>query len=110
MENFDVSKSSISAEDMLDGVDFINEFVGELAEFPNRLTGTENETACARSIRNRLHDESSVKTRLEAYYAYPLLGRGALPFLGIWYMVSLVLYFVSFAGGRVAGALLWGKC
>ncbi|MBR4801154.1 MAG: hypothetical protein IK048_05770 [Clostridia bacterium] len=106
MENFDVSKSSISAEDMLDGVDFINEFVGELAEFPNRLTGTENETACARSIRNRLHDESSVKTRLEAYYAYPLLGRGALPFLGIWYMVSLVLYFVSFAGGRVAGALL----
>ncbi len=106
METFDVTKSVISAEDMLDGVDFINEFAGELATFPNRLTGTENETACARAIRNRLHDESEVKTRLEAYYATPLLGRGALPFLGVWYLASLLLYFVSFAGGRVAGALL----
>ena len=106
MSTFDVSKSKISAEDMLDGVDFIDEFTNELAGFPDRLTGSEAETACARAIRNRLHDESSVKTRLEAYYAYPLLGRGALPFLGIWYMVSLVLYFVSFAGGKVGGALL----
>ena len=106
METFDVSKSVISAEDLLDGVDFIDEFVGELAEFPNRLTGTENETACARAIRNRLHDESEVKTRLEAYSATPLLGRGALAFLGIWYLASLALYFVSFAGGRVGGALL----
>ena len=106
METFDVTKSVISAEDMLDGVDFINEFAGELSQFPNRLTGTENETACARAIRNRLHDESEVKTRLEAYYATPLLGRGALPFLGVWYLASLLLYFISFAGGRVAGALL----
>ena len=106
MESFDTTKSVISAEDMLDGVDFINEFSQELAGFPNRLSGSENETACARAIRNRLHDESEVKTRLEAFYSYPLLGRGALPFLGIWYLVSLVLYYVSFAGGRVAGILL----
>lgn len=106
MEAFDVTKSVISAEDLLDGVDFINEFAGELAQFSNRLTGTENETACARAIRNRLHDESEVKTRLEAYYATPLLGRGALPFLGVWYLASLLLYYVSFAGGRVAGTIL----
>ncbi|MBQ3754832.1 MAG: hypothetical protein II867_01555, partial [Clostridia bacterium] len=83
MSTFDLTKSKISAEDMLDGVDFIDEFTNELAGFPDRLTGSEAETACARTIRNRLHDESSVKTRLEAFYAYPLLGRGALPFLGI---------------------------
>ena len=106
MNEFDIAKTKISREDMIDGVDFINEFVGESAEFSKRLAGSENETACARAIRNRLHDESGVKTRLEAYYAYPLLGRGSLPLLGLWWMLALVLYFVSFAGGRVAGALL----
>ena len=106
MEPFDVTKSVISAEDMLDGVDFIGEFSNELAEYPSRLAGSENETACARAIRNRLHDESEVKTRLEAYYAHPLLGRGALSLMGVWYMVSLALYYVSFAGGKVGGALL----
>lgn len=106
METFDVTKSVVSAEDMMDGVDFIDDFSNELAGYPNRLTGTEQETACARAIRNRLHDESEVKTRLEAYYATPLLGRGALAFVGVWYLASLVLYYISFAGGRVAGALL----
>ena len=106
MEAFDVTKSVISAEDIMDGVDFIDDFSNELAGYPNRLTGTEQETACARAIRNRLHDESEVKTRLEAYYATPLLGRGALAFVGVWYLASLVLYYISFAGGRVAGALL----
>ena len=106
METFDIEKSVIAREDLTDGVDFIGEFVGELKDLPGKLAGSENETACARAIRNRLHDESEVKTRLEAYYAYPMLGRGSLPFLGLWYLLSLVLYYVSFAGGRVAGALL----
>ncbi len=106
METFDVTKSVISAEDLLDGVDFIDEFSNELSQYPNRLTGSEQETACARAIRNRLHDESEVKTRLEAYYATPMLGRGALAFVGVWYLASLVLYYISFAGGRVGGALL----
>lgn len=106
MNTFDTTKSIISAEDLLDGVDFINEFSNELATYPNRLTGTEEETACARAIRNRLHDESNVKTRLEAYKSYPMLGRGCFPFLGLWYALSLVLYYVSFVGNRIAGVLL----
>lgn len=106
MKTFDVEKSVIAREDLTDGVDFISGFAGETSMLSGRLAGSETETACAREIRNRLHDESAVKTRLEAYYAYPMLGRGSLPFLGLWYMLSLVLYYVSFAGGRVAGALL----
>lgn len=106
MNEFDIAKTKIAREEMMDSVDFINDFVGETTEFSKRLAGSESETACARAIRNRLHDESGVKTRLEAYYAYPLLGRGSLPLLGLWWMLSLALYFVSFAGGRVGGALL----
>ena len=106
MKTFDVEKSVIAREDLTDGVDFIGEFASETSELQGRLAGSETETACARVIRNRLHDEAKVKTRLEAYYVYPMLGRGSLPFLGLWYMLSLVLYYISFAGGRVAGALL----
>ena len=106
MSEFDIEKTKISREDLINKVDFIEDFVGETAKFSARLTGSENETACARAIRNSLHDESGVKTRLEAYYAYPMLGRGSLPLLGVWYVISLVLYFVSFAGNKGAGALL----
>lgn len=106
MKLFDSTKSVIPSEDLLDAADFIDAFSNELQRYPNRITGSENETACARAIRNRLHDETDAKTRLEAYRAYPLLGRGAFPFLGIWYLLSFVLYFVSFAGNQVAGILL----
>ncbi|MCQ2409239.1 MAG: hypothetical protein MJ068_01690 [Clostridia bacterium] len=106
MDTFDISKSIISGEDLLDGVDFINAFSNELSEYSGRITGTESETACARALRDRLHQESNVKTRLEAYKAYPLLGRGAFPLIGLWYVLSLALYYLSFAGGRIAGILL----
>ncbi len=106
MDTFDTTKSIVSSEDLTDGIDFVNEFSNELAKYPNRITGSENETACARAIRDRLQEETSAKTRLEAYRAYPLLGRGAFPFLGLWYALSFVLYFVSFAGGDLAGRLL----
>lgn len=106
MEMFDTSKSVISGEDLLDGVDFINAFSNELSVYSGRIAGTEAETACARALRDRLHQESNVKTRLEAYKAYPLLGRGAFPLIGLWYALSLALYFLSFAGGRIAGILL----
>ncbi len=106
MDTFDTTKSVVSSEDLTDGIDFVNEFSNELAKYQNRITGSENETACARAIRDRLQEETCAKTRLEAYRAYPLLGRGAFPFLGLWYALSFVLYFVSFAGGDLAGRLL----
>lgn len=106
MEAYDISKSVIEQEDLVDGVDFIEEFSNELQDYSNRITGSEGETACARAIRDRLHEETEATVRLEAYRAYPLLGRGAFPFLGIWYLLSFVLYLVSFAGGRIAGILL----
>lgn len=106
MDIFDSSKSVVSPEDLLDGVDFVSDFTAELAQYTNRLTGSANETAAARAIRNRLHDETNAKTRLEAFRAYPLLGRGVFPFLGLWYLLSFLLYYVSFAGGRLAGVLL----
>jgi len=106
MDTFDTTRSTISSEDLLDGVDFINDFSNELSVFPNRLTGTENETACARAIRDRLHQESNVKTRLEAYKAYPLLGRGAFPLIGVLYLFAITLYFLSFAGSPLAKVLL----
>lgn len=106
MDTFDGTKSAISNSDLVSGVDFIEEFSNELSNYPNRLVGTENEIATARAIRNRLHDESNVKTRLEAFKAYPLLGRGAFPLIGFWFMLSLLLYCVSFLGGKVGGILL----
>ncbi len=90
----------------MDGVDFIAEFSDELKKYSSRLAASENETACARAIRNRLHDETDAKTRLEAFKARPLSGRGSLLLLGVWYAVCYALYFVSFAGSRLTGILL----
>lgn len=53
-----------------------------------------------------MHDETDAKTRLEAFDASPLLGRGSFLLIGIWYAICYVMYFVSFAGGRVTGAML----
>lgn len=99
-------KTLLTEEDYEDATDFILHFSSELNAFPNRLTGTASETACARTIRSRLHDETDAHTRLEAYKSYPLLGRGAFPFWGLWSAAAYVLYFVSFAGGQIAGILL----
>ena len=102
----EIKKKAVSAEDLLDGGDFIVEFSDELKKYPHRITGSADETACARAIRNRLHDETDAKTRLEAFNAYPMFGRGSFLYLGIWYAVCYVIYFASFAGNRVAGALI----
>lgn len=106
MEIFDVEHSVLSAVALRDGVDFINEFSDELQRYDNRVTGSANETACARAIRRRLVNETDATVRLEAYKAYPLMGRGSLPFYGLWCLLCYVLYFVSFAGNRLAGILL----
>lgn len=106
MTGFEEKHSVINKEDMQSAMDFVEEFSRELSKYPHRITASKDETACARAIRNRLHDETDAKTRLEAFNASPLLGRGSFLLLGIWYALCYVVYFVSFAGGRVAGALV----
>ena len=106
MAIFDTDNSVVSHEDLHDGVDFICEFSAKLQKYRNRLTGSTNETACARAVRQTITDETGAQARLEAYRAYPLLGVGSLPFLGLWYLFSYVLYFISFAGKGLAGILL----
>ena len=103
---FDTDNSVVSHEDLHDGVDFICEFSAKLQKYRNRLTGSVNETACARAIRQTITDETGAQARLEAYRAYPLFGRGSFSFLAFWYLFSYVLYFVSFAGNKLAGILL----
>ncbi|MEG2540491.1 MAG: hypothetical protein RSB59_01770 [Clostridia bacterium] len=106
MKEVNTENCAISKEDLLDGGDFVAEYSVALGQFANRLAGTETETACARSIRDRLQSETGAKVRLEAFRAKPYVGRGMFPFLGLWFLFSMVLYYLSFAGGRVAGALL----
>lgn len=106
MTGFEEKHSVINKEDMQSAMDFVEEFSHELSKYPHRITASKDETACARAIRNRLHDETDAKTRLEAFNTPPLLGRGSFLLLGIWYAICYVVYFVSFAGGRVAGALV----
>ena len=106
MTGFEEKHSVINKEDMQSAMDFVEEFSHELSKYPHRITASKDETACARAIRNRLHDETDAKTRLEAFNAPTLLGRGSFLLLGIWYALCYVVYFVSFAGGRVAGALV----
>ena len=106
MTGFEEKHSVINKEDMQSAMDFVEQFSHELSKYPHRITASKDETACARAIRNRLHDETDAKTRLEAFNTPPLLGRGSFLLLGIWYALCYVVYFVSFAGGRVAGALV----
>ena len=85
MTGFEEKHSVISNDDMKSAIDFVEEFTEELKAYPNRITASKDETACARAIRNRLHDETDAKTRLEAFAAPVLLGRGSFLLLGIWY-------------------------
>lgn len=101
-----MSKSAVSPEDLLDAGDFISEFSSLISTKGTGLTGSAAETATARLIRDRLHEETGAPVRLEAFRAEPLLGRGCFPFLGLWFALSLLLYFISFAGGKVAGIWL----
>lgn len=106
MEIFDIENSVVSQDDLHDGVDFVGEFSGELQQYKNRISGSKSETACARTIRSRLAEETGATVRLEAFKSYPLLGRGSLPVFGLWYILCYLLYFISFAGNRLAGILL----
>lgn len=106
MDNFDEKQSVLSKEDLRDGADFICEFSDELKKFPGRLATSADETACARAIRNRLHDETDAKTRLEAFSTPKIAGRSSLALLGAWYALCYAIYFVSFAGDKLTGILV----
>lgn len=106
MEWLEDRQGILSCDDLRDGVDFITEFSEELKKHPHRIATAADETACARTIRNRLHDETDAKTRLEAFAAPKMLGRSSLLLLGIWYALCYVIYFVSFVGDRLAGMLV----
>ena len=84
MTGLEEKHSVISKEDMQSAMDFVEDFSHELEKYPHRIAASKDETACARAIRNRLHDETDAKTRLEAFDASPLLGRGSflLMYLG----------------------------
>lgn len=100
------NKKVVSQEDMADCLEFVQDFCATLSSHHGRLACTEQETACARAIRNRLHDETDAKTRLEAFEAYPLLGRRTFLLFGVWYVFCLALYYTSFAGDLANGIIM----
>lgn len=106
MENEGLTKQVVSEENVAAAIEFAADFSRQLQHFKGRLTGTAQETACARAIRSRLEAETDVPVRMEAFKARPALGRGCFFMLGIWFLLSYALYYVSFAGGRLAGILL----
>lgn len=110
MEDLVLKKSKnpvfASAQDVVDACDFAEEFCAELAEHKARLTGTKEETATARLIRDRLHAETDANVRLEAYKSRPLSGRGSAILLAGWYALCLVLYLLSFACDGIGGIII----
>lgn len=106
MENLDRKPFVVSQDDLDDACDFVADFCTELDGYQGRLTGTPEETATARLIRDRLHSETSARVRLEAYKARPIEGRGSLSLLGIWYALCLVLYFLSFVKNDISAVII----
>lgn len=105
MDNLELDRQAVSQESAAEAVEFVSEFSHELSRYKGRVTGSAQETACARAIRARLEEETDSPVRMEAFKTHPSLGRGCFYLLGIWFLVSYALYYVSFAGGRVAGIL-----
>ena len=56
MTGLEEKHSVISKEDMQSAMDFVEDFSHELEKYPHRIAASKDETACARAIRNRLHD------------------------------------------------------
>ena len=106
MENFDRIPFVVSQDDLDDACDFVTDFCEELEEHQGRLTGTPEETATARLIRDRLHSETSARVRLEAYKARPIAGRGSLSLLGFWFGLCLILYYLSFVKNDISAVIL----
>ncbi len=97
---------NLSQDDLDDACDFVEEFSEELKQHKGRLTGTAEETATARLIRDRLHSETNAKVRLEAYKSRPLEGRGTSTLIGLWFALCVVVYFLSFVESTAVGIFL----
>lgn len=106
MENLEFRNFEVSQDDLDDACDFVTEFCEELEDHKGRLTGTAEETATARLIRDRLHSETNARVRLEAYKARPIEGRGSLSLLGIWYALCIALYYLSFVKHDLSAVIL----
>ena len=106
MDELKTNNLVLSSDDVDDACDFVEDFSDKLGDLKGRLTGTPEETATARLIRDRLHMETNAKVRLEAYKAHPMAGRGSLTLLGCWFAICLALYFISFVNQRTVGIVL----
>ena len=106
MENLNKEPFVVSQDDLDDACDFVTDFCNELESHQGRLTGTAEETATARLIRDRLHSETSARVRLEAYKARPMAGRGCLSLLGFWFAFCLVIYFLSFVKNDIYAVIM----
>ncbi len=106
MDDVFTRKFNLSQDDLDDAADFVEEFSNELKNHSSRLTGTREETATARLIRDRLHNETDAKVRLEAYKARPIEGRGSLTLVGLWFAFCVLVYFLSFVEIAAVGIIL----
>ena len=106
METTEISKTAIPKEVSDAAVNFVGSFSKELDKLPHRIAGSEEETACARMIRSRLHSETDADVRLEAFRATPSLGRGVFPMFGVWFLLSYLIYYLTFIGNRLSGILV----
>lgn len=103
-DDFDIRGGGISAEKAAEVCDLCSEEEEKLSEFAGRLTATAEETACARHLRDRLSPRAS--TRMEAFKTSPYAGRNCCSLLAAVFLLSAVLYYVSFAGGRAFGTVM----
>lgn len=103
-ENAEGGKSVISAESRTAAEEYCRSLTASLSEFTGRLAATRAEKECARFLRDEAGGVAT--TRLEAFKASPLAGRTASALMAAAYFLALVMFFVSFAGGRAAGIAL----
>ncbi len=75
-----------------------------LSSFRGRIAGASSEKACARYLRDELNNVAP--TRLEPFKFSPIAGRTASALIGAVFFLALVVYYVSFAGNRLAGVLV----
>ncbi len=106
MKKFSEDKAVISDISLQKHANFFSEITTALSKHPNRISSSKAETAVAREIRDIVAEKSGCKAELQAFKAKPLLGRGMFPFIALWFLLSLVLYFVSFAGNSLTGSIL----
>lgn len=86
--NTDFREDNIS-EEMMQQATYIED-----AEFA--VPGTIYEIEVARHLRDGIESKTGKHARLEPYKLSDVFGRKAMPYLSIWYFVSMVIFFCSF--------------